>query len=65
MNNIYSNEITDLLFQHNNSIPSSLYRYIMRTSPQVNHTIYNPYGKYFESWDISGTYWKYSVYKDI
>lgn len=50
--------------QHNNFIPSSLYKNIVKTSPQINHTKYNPYGNYFESWDESGTYWKYSVYKD-
>lgn len=64
MKNIYSYEITKLLNQYNNSIPSSLYRNIIYSSPQIDHTIYKPFGNYFESWDKSGTYWKYSVYND-
>lgn len=64
MKNIYSNEITVLMSQYNNSISSSIYENIIKTSPQINHTKYNPHGNYYESWDELGTYWKYSVYKD-
>lgn len=33
-----------------------------RSSPQINHIIYKPFGDYYEMWDCDGTYWKYKVY---
>lgn len=50
--------------QHNHHISSSVYKELIKSSPQINHTIFNPYGKYFESWDQYGTYWRYTVYKN-
>ena len=61
---MYSYEIDSLLKKCNYTIPVSLYINMIHSSPQINHTKYNPYGNYYESWDTQGAYWKYSIYKD-
>ncbi len=60
---MYSYEISNLLEKHNYFLPASLYIKIIQSSPQINHTKYNPYGNYYESWDNQGTYWRYSIYR--
>lgn len=52
------------MIQHNYYIPTTLYIEMIQSSPQVNHTKYNPYENYYESWDDQGVYWKYSVHKE-
>lgn len=59
---MYSHEITNIVNQYSQNIPSTLYVKIIQTSPQINHVKYDPYGNYYEMWDEKGVYWKYSVY---
>ncbi len=55
-------EILKLLETHNHSLPASLYIEIIQSSPQIDHTKYNSYENYYESWDTNGEYLRYSVY---
>lgn len=59
---VYSEEITELLKDKNYIIDSKTYIDIIRSSPQVNHIVYKPFGDYYEMWDSDGMYWKYKVY---
>lgn len=61
---MYSYEITNIMQQHNNNINANTYINIIRSSPQINHIIYKPFGDYFEMWDKDGCYWKFTVHKN-
>lgn len=59
---MYDWEITQILQQNNNNIDSETYLNICRTSPQLNHIKYEPYGNYFEMWSNDENYFKFTVY---
>lgn len=58
---MYSNEINQVMEQHNYSIPSSIYFNICDSSPQIDHIKYSPYDDKIEMWAIDGGYWKFGV----
>lgn len=49
--------------QNNYSISANTYIDICSTSPQINHTHYEPYGDYFEIYTDDRYYWKFKVQK--
>ena len=59
---MYSYEIDQIMEQVNSHIGSDTYIDIIRTSPQINHIVYHPYGSYYEMWSEDGGYWRFTVY---
>lgn len=58
---MYSWEITELTQKYKNTLPSDVYINICRTSPQIDHIKYEPYGEQYDMWDKDGNHWNFKV----